>query len=111
MTQINMKPLSVNKAFQGRRFKTPEYLAYEQAVMYLLPNLDIPLYSLTVVIDFGVSNKASDIDNGIKPFLDILQKRYNFDDKRIYRLLVEKTIVKKGDEYIRFTIQDYSTFQ
>jgi Holliday junction resolvase RusA-like endonuclease len=110
MTKIQIKPLSVNKAWRGRRFKTKDYLAYEQAMMYLLPSLDIPKDALAVQITFGFSNNASDIDNGLKPFLDILQKRYNFDDKRIRRLIVDKTLVKKGGEYIHFTIQDYTTF-
>jgi Holliday junction resolvase RusA-like endonuclease len=109
-TKINIKPLSVNKAWQGRRFKTPQYLAYEQAMMYLLPNLVIPEGNLTVTITFGFANKASDIDNGLKPFLDILQKRYGFDDKVIYRLIVDKTRAKKGGEYIRFAIQEYTAF-
>jgi Holliday junction resolvase RusA-like endonuclease len=111
MTKIKIKPLSVNKAWQGRRFKTKDYLAYEQAMMYLLPNLVIPEGNLTVTITFGFANRASDIDNGLKPFLDILQKRYNFDDKRICRLLVDKTKAKKGGEYIRFVIEQYTTFQ
>ena len=110
MTKINIKALSVNKAWQGRRFKTIDYVAYERMVLHSLPPLIIPDGGLQVTIDFGFSSKLSDIDNGLKPFLDILQKRYDFDDKRIHRLIVDKTMVKKGGEYIAFFIQEYTIY-
>ena len=37
MRKIAIIPLSVNNAYQGRRFKTPELKAYQQKVMSLLP--------------------------------------------------------------------------
>jgi hypothetical protein len=40
----------------------------------------------------------------VKPFQDILQKRYNFDDRDIFKATVEKEIVKKGAEFIDFKI-------
>lgn len=55
-------------------------------------------------IDVFYSNKASDIDNCIKPFMDILQKKYHFDDKYIYKLLINKHIVPKGQEKISFLL-------
>lgn len=36
--------------------------------------------------------------------LDILQKRYGFNDSRIYLLTVNKKIVPKGQENITFEI-------
>lgn len=94
----------MNNCWQGRRFKTEAYKAYEQEIYYQLPNIKIPTGNLKLELEFGVSNKASDLDNLIKPFQDILQNRYNFNDKMIYRLEVTKKIVKKGKEYISFTI-------
>ena len=47
-------------------------------------------------------SKLSDIDNPLKPFLDILQKKYGINDRDINELLVKKTVVKKGDEFIFF---------
>ena len=85
-----IKPLSVNKAWQGKRFKTKDYLQYEKQVLLLLPRIIIPDGKLLLEITFGMSNKASDIDNPLKPFLDILQKKYNFDDKQIYKLIINK---------------------
>ena len=37
--KIKIKPLSVNKAWQGKRFKTREYKSYEELLLYLFPTL------------------------------------------------------------------------
>ena len=104
MTTINIKPISVNVAWQGRRFKTKVYKSYEQEMLWLLPKLSIPEGKLSIDLKFGMSSRASDIDNPIKLTLDILQKKYGFNDKMIYKMTVEKEIVKKKDEYIEFKI-------
>jgi Holliday junction resolvase RusA-like endonuclease len=105
MIKIEIKPLSVNGAWKGRRFKTKEYKQYENAVLYMLPRkYDIPDGNLEIRLRFGVSTKAFDWDNGIKQFGDILQKKYGFNDNRIYRGVVEKEIVKKGKEFVEFEI-------
>lgn len=104
MTRINIKALSVNACWRGRRFKTPEYTIYEKELSYELPELVIPEGKLSVKLEIGYSSIASDIDNFIKPFLDILQKKYLFNDKMIYKLEVSKVIVPKGQEFIEFAI-------
>ncbi|NCC70881.1 RusA family crossover junction endodeoxyribonuclease [bacterium] len=104
--RLNIKPLSVNKAWQGKRFKTKDYKVYEQELLLILPKYNIPKGNLEIIYEVGYSNKLSDIDNFVKPFQDILQKKYNFDDNRIYKMIVEKKIVKKGEEYIKFEINE-----
>jgi Holliday junction resolvase RusA-like endonuclease len=104
--KIEIKPLSVNQAWAGRRFKTPIYKKYERDLLLLLPAISYSNKKLSIKIDFGFSSTASDIDNPLKPFLDILQKKYKIDDKQIYELTVTKTIVKKGFEYINFKIHE-----
>ena len=102
MIKINIKPLSANEAFQGRKFRTPKYNKYIAAILPLLPpNNAIPL-RIGLDIRLGYSNVLSDIDNALKPFIDCLQKKYGFNDKDIYKLIVEKTVVKKGSEFIEF---------
>jgi Holliday junction resolvase RusA-like endonuclease len=105
--KINIKPISVNKCWQGKRFKTSEYKNYEKELLYKLPRISLPNKPLEISIEFGFSNKASDIDNPMKPFLDILQKKYGFDDKDIYSLNTIKKIVKRKEEYIVFSIQTF----
>jgi Holliday junction resolvase RusA-like endonuclease len=104
--KIQIKPLSVNDAWQGRRFKTPRYKKYEKDLISLLPKAVVTNHKLEIFIEFGFSSTASDIDNPLKPFLDILQKKYNINDKQIYSLNVKKTIVKKGSEFINFEIYE-----
>ena len=36
--KINIKPLSVNKAWQGKRFKTKKYKAFETELLLKLPH-------------------------------------------------------------------------
>ena len=104
MIEIKTKPLSVNMAWQGKRFKTVEYENYEVGVIWMLPKIELPEPPYKVNYEFGFSNKASDLDNPVKPITDILQKKYGFNDKDIYELNVKKKIVKKGSEYIKFEI-------
>jgi Holliday junction resolvase RusA-like endonuclease len=105
--KINIKPLSVNQCWQGKRFKTPKYKQYEIELLLLLKsNLNIPKGRLSLLITFGLSSKLNDIDNGLKPFIDILQKKYGFNDRDIYKLEVEKVIVPKGKEFIEFEIKE-----
>ena len=106
--RIDIKPMSVNEAWQGRRFKTPKYKSYERDVLKLLRPMNIPEGDLVIDLEWGVSNMTSDWDNPIKPFQDILQKKYGFDDKHIVEARVKKVKVKKGSEYIEFEIKEIS---
>jgi Holliday junction resolvase RusA-like endonuclease len=105
MNKVSIKPLSVNKAWQGRRYKTDDYIVYERSVLLLLPKITIPDGKLLLRLEFGFSSKASDIDNPVKMFQDCLQKKYGFNDSRIRLLIVAGVDVKKGDEYIKFAIE------
>jgi len=101
---IDIKPLSVNQVWMGRRFKTPKYKAYEKELLLKLKKINIPDGKLEIHLIFGFSNKNSDWDNPIKPFQDILQKKYGFNDRSVYKAIVEKKDVPKGKEFIKFKI-------
>lgn len=105
--RINVKPLSVNQLWKGQRFKTPKYTGYELEVFYKLPPLTIPDGKIQLNLRFGFSSSNSDLSNHIKAFEDILQKKYKFNDNRFYRIILEKEIVKKGEEFIDFEIIEY----
>lgn len=104
ITTLKIKPLSINDCFQGRRFRTPEYDAYERKVMGMLKDNWSEQAPYKLAIEFGFSNPASDLDNPCKPLIDILQKKYKFNDKHITELHVKKVIVPKGREYIKFSL-------
>lgn len=104
LIQLSIKPLSVNVAWQGKRFKSKEYKQYEEVVMLMLPKVNLPPKPYRFNIWYGFSSKSADIDNPTKPIIDIMQKKYGFNDKDIFVLHIEKEIVKKGSEYIRIEI-------
>ncbi len=104
MNIVDIKPLSVNEAWQGRRYKTNDYKAYEEQVLLLLPKITIPDGRLKITIRFGMSNSRSDIDNPVKMFVDILQMKYGFNDNRIYEMNLIKEKVEKGCDFIGFEV-------
>jgi Holliday junction resolvase RusA-like endonuclease len=107
MIKVDIKPLSVNQVWQGKRFKTPAYSKYEKQVLLMLPKIKIPESPFKLLIELGFSSPLADIDNPLKPILDILQKKYSINDKDIFELNVKKEIVKKGMEYFKFKINHY----
>ena len=104
--KIQIKPMSINAAFKGRKFRTKEYDIFIIKCLRLLPKeIEIPdKGNIKLAVEFGFSNKASDIDNCLKTFIDCLVKKYKVDDRFIYELHVFKAIVKKDEEYIKFKI-------
>lgn len=107
ISEINLaiKPLSVNEAWQGKRFKTDKYEAYEMEMLLRLPAGKLPPPPYRIYYEFGFSNKRCDFDNPCKPLGDILQKKYNFNDNEIYEAHIRKTIVKRGKEFIKVKIE------
>jgi Holliday junction resolvase RusA-like endonuclease len=102
---IKQKPLSVNEAYRGRRFRTKAYIEFERSMLLKMPKGKIDSdQMLRVELFFGFSTKSADIDNPIKATLDLAQKKFGFNDKMVYELNVRKCIVKKGDEFISMGI-------
>ena len=104
---LKIKPLSVNSAWQGKRFKTPAYKKFEHDLLLMLPFGRYVFEShmkLSVKYRFGFSSKLSDLANPEKLVTDILVKKYGFDDRQIYNMTLEKVIVPKGNEFIEIEI-------
>ena len=104
---IKIKPLSVNQAWKGKRYKSNLYKSYEKNLLYLLPSIKVPDGKLQLNLVLGFSNKGSDLDNPVKMIQDILSKKYGFNDNLIYRIILNKEIVKKGEEFIKFELIEY----
>ena len=102
--RLDIKPLSVNEAWQGRRVKTKAYRNFEKSILLMLRPMEIPEGKLQLYLKWGFSSAGSDWDNPIKPFQDCLQKKLGFNDNRVFRGIVDKVKVKKGDEFIEFEI-------
>lgn len=102
---VYIKPLSSNEAWQGRRFKSPKYKAFEKECLLKLKKQALPTPPFQISFTFGFSNKASDVDNPTKSILDILCKKLMFNDKMVYRLIIDKVIVPKGKEFFSYKIE------
>jgi len=105
--KINIKPLSVNCAYTGKRYKTDNYKWFENELLFKLKSMNVPKGKLTLITTFGLSSLNADWDNPVKPFQDVLQKKYGFNDRMIYRGIIEKVDVAKGDEFIEFEIVEF----
>jgi len=105
MIRVDIKPLSVNIAWKGRRYKTPEYKNYEKAVLLMLPKIKMPEPPFKMELVFGFSNRLADIDNPTKMIVDICQKKWKFNDRDIYELNIKKQITKKGKEFFKIKIE------
>lgn len=102
--RVNIKPLSANDAWRGRRFKTPQYKVFQSEMLYKLPPLELPPPPFHIKYKIGFSSKGSDLDNCFKQLNDCLSKKYGFNDNLIYQISAEKIIVPKGKEFIDFNI-------
>lgn len=106
--KLNIKPLSVNDAWQGRRFRSKEYNRYIRDMLRILPaKMAVPPGKIEIYLKFGFSSASSDFDNPVKPFVDCLQKKYGFNDKEIKRGVIEVENVKKGHEFVEFELRPF----
>lgn len=86
MIQIKIKPLSVNKAWNGRKIKTQECKQYERALYYLLPKKPMIKGDVTIHYKFFLKyDKITDTSNLIKLLEDIVVKKGYIEDDRFVR--------------------------
>ena len=108
MIKIPLKPLSVNKAWQGRRFKSSYYKQFEKDISKLLPRARKTMKEeIEIHYTFYLKNyKLSDVDNLIKPLQDqLVAKGYFKDDRQIVFLTAEK--IKSIEDKIEVEIISY----
>lgn len=103
--RLNIKPLSINKAWIGKLRKTKAHKDYIKAVFLMLRPFKVPSGELELYLKWGFSSRNSDFDNPTKIFVDILQAKYEFNDKMIKRCIIEVEQVKRGKEFIEWDIK------
>lgn len=108
MIKIDYKPLSVNSAYTGERYKTEMYKAFKKAVTLMLRPVKLPDPPFKITLIFGQSNMAADWDNPVKPFQDVLAKKLGFNDKIIYKGEAEKVLVEPGKEFIMYKLEHHT---
>ena len=103
--RIQRKPLSINEAYTGRRFKTDAYKSFTRDMLNLLPKkVDLPEPPYHIIFTFGLSSANADWDNSVKTCQDLIATKYKFNDKLIHKGTVEKILVPKGKEFAEFQI-------
>ena len=106
MIEVNIKPFSVNEAWVGRQRPTSGFKAFKQELVLRLPFLEVPTGRKIITIEFGFSSALSDWDNCIKITQDCIADKYGFNDREIDQAIINKTKVKKGSEYIKFSLSN-----
>jgi len=111
MVEIKLKPVSVNELYlyvKGRRILSKKGRAYKENVQWLCPRIPIPEDKIFIRINFYFSSAGSDIDNCTKAFMDAIFEKFHINDNRVYKMEIEKFIVKKGSEKIEFEILPFA---
>jgi len=105
--KINIKPISINIAFQGRRFKTKKAKDFEQELFYILPKKNMIKGWVEINYKLYLKNwKMTDGDNCIKIMQDTLVKKgYIEDDRKIMRYVIEKIPSEK--DRVEVEIKEY----
>jgi len=103
--KIDLKPVSINEAFQGKRFKTQKCKDFEQQFFFLAKKKKMIKGIVEVEYKFHLKNhKMADYDNYIKILQDMIVKcGYIEDDRKIYKATIYK--IKSKTDYIEFKIK------
>ena len=107
MHKIPIQPLSINKAYFGKRIKTKDYREYEVVLHAFFKTLDLPKIEkkerFYLYLEFGATYRQ-DCSNGVKLFEDCLCKFLGVDDRDVMAIFIRKVITKKVDSFIKFNI-------
>lgn len=113
--KVDIKPLTVNRAWLGRRFKSKEYKDYERDVLFLLPKDITPIDGpVEIRYRFHVKNhKMCDWDNPIKPLQDVLVKAGILKDDRFIYLGMGQKVPSTRDyfEVMVIPMRDRNIFE
>lgn len=109
-----MKPITANKMWQGRRFKTPEYKAWRESFNILVPKREKHCFADKTLVEVDItlylnlrSFKISDVDNYAKPILDALVESEVLDDDRYVNTLRITKMLTEEEEHITIYIKKY----
>jgi Holliday junction resolvase RusA-like endonuclease len=95
---INIKPMSINNCFQGRRFRTSEFKHWQTTIFLNLPKGKIESKNICLMVCFYLKHPAqSDLDNFLKPLIDCLVKKGIIKDDR-YITKIEARKEQNDDE-------------
>lgn len=111
--ELKVNPLSNNKAWKGRRFKSSLYTQFEKDVVKMLPPSNDPVDKTEMFVHYVYHIKnygMTDTANMEKVLTDMLVKRgYLLDDRYIRAIYQRKERLKAGEnEWIDIYITPYT---
>ena len=106
--EIEYPSLSVNKSWQGRKFKTPLYSKWRFDLELLLKKKEMVMGWVEIELHFYIKSFGiTDADNLVKCFVDsLVNKDYIEDDRKVVHYDIWKHKIK-GREKIKFIIKKY----
>jgi Holliday junction resolvase RusA-like endonuclease len=112
--RIEIKAISVNKAWTGRKFMSPEYKIWREKFGYMCKNYKKPNIQLGAMITISLNvyiktYAQSDVDNFAKGILDGLQEMGMIEnDKKVKKIIIEKHKVSRFEkEFIDIDIREW----
>lgn len=110
MVTLPLKPISVNRCWQGRRYLTDQARKFQRDAYVLIKSqtrgMKLPDGELSLRLRFGLS-RDMDTSNCIKLVEDAIAKAFSIDDRMFRGQLATKEKVKRGQEFIAFDIVPY----
>ena len=97
--------------YRNKAIKQIKYVNYQNELRDELKGVKWP-FEPAQLLEFeiiaGVSNKAADLDNIVKPLLDTYQGIFEeFNDNKVYHITLDKHITNKGKEYLYVKVEKW----
>jgi len=89
---VNISPISINKCWKGRRFKTYDYCVWREELGYIIRHQETITGWVNIDLEFHIKSfKATDTDNMVKPIMDsLVENEVITDDRFVKKLTAEK---------------------
>ena len=102
---VTHEPISINKCWQGKRFKTPEYKTWREFMQWKIKTPEQVKGYCEIEIVVNIKNyKMADVDNFCKPILDSLVDAGAIeDDRKVVSLKITKKQAKAESIHILIT--------
>jgi len=113
MNTVHLKiaPVSTNKLYTGKRWKSKEARAFEweiaKQLSFLCLDTTLPDGDLTLHLRVGTTRRQ-DTSNSIKLLEDCIARHYGINDRRFRALTVVRVPTKQGEEFITFQIRPFA---
>ena len=110
MKWLELRPVSTNRLYVGRRFLSKEAKQFKEQchrqLLLLSEPIHVPDGRLELHFVFGL-HRDMDVTNCVKLVEDVLADFYGFNDKRVQGCSLRKVKVARGEEFISFSLRAF----